>query len=281
MWSWGENGEGGGPRLWRGCRRSGALLHAAVFGCANAMNVTSTVVDLGVLRLRVFVPVSGQGARTWPAVLAWSDIFQQTAPHVRLCTRLASRGFVVVSPELYGRFEPSGTVLRFEEDRDRALAAAGKLQLDWVDADLAATLAFARAHPQVDPQRLYAAGWCLGGHLAFRAAFAPDIRATACCYPTGLHSDTLGAAVGAAASLAAAGSIRGELLLVWGARDPHIPAAGRQRIHAALATAGTSFRVRTYDAEHTFMRDEGPRWQPAAADAAFGELLALFGSSAG
>ena len=31
-----------------------------------------------------------------------------------------------------------------------------------------------------------------------------------------------------------------------------------------------------YDAEHTFMRDEGARWEPAAADQAFREMLELF-----
>ena len=66
--------------------------------------------------------------------------------------------------------------------------------------------------------------------------------------------------------------IDGEL----GSRDPHVPKEGRQRIHAALAAAGTSFQIRTFDAEHAFMRDEGPRWDPAAADGAFAELLAIF-----
>lgn len=239
------------------------------------MNVTSEVIDLGTLRVRVFTPVHAE-PRRWPGVLAYSDIFQHTGPHLRMCTRLAAHGFVVIAPELYGRIEPAGTVLRFEEDRQRALDAAARMQLAWFDEDLSAALAFARAHPKVDPSRLLCCGWCIGGHLAFRAARSPEVKATACFYATGLHSDTVGGALGTAKSLADAALIRGELLMAWGTRDPHIPKEGRQRIHAALAEAGTSFQVRTWDAEHTFMRDEGARWEPAAADEAFQAMLSLF-----
>lgn len=238
------------------------------------MHVTSEVIDLPKLRLRTFTPVHPTVAR-WPVVVAWSDIFQHTGPHLRLCTRLASHGYLVITPELYGRFEPAGTVLRFEEDRQRALDNAAKMQLAWFDEDLEATLGAARSHPRADASRLAACGWCLGGHLAFRAALHAEVRVTACFYATGLHSNSLGAAVGSANSLAEAGRIRGELLLVWGAADPHIPPEGRARIHGALAAAGTAFHSRTYQAEHAFMRDEGARWQAAAADEAFGELRSV------
>ena len=239
------------------------------------MNVTVETIDLGTLRCRVFTPVTAQ-PRRWPAVLAYSDIFQHTAPHLRMCTRLAGHGFVVIAPELYGRIEPSGTVLRFEEDRLRALEAAGRMQLNWFDEDLQTALTFTHAHPRVDAERLLVCGWCIGGHLAFRAARAPEVKATVCFYATGLHTDTLGAAHGSATSLADASRISGELLMVWGTRDPHIPKEGRQRIHAELAAAGTSFQVRTFDAEHTFMRDEGARWEPAAADEAFAAMISHF-----
>lgn len=44
----------------------------------------------------------------------------------------------------------------------------------------------------------------------------------------------------------------------------------------ALADAGTKLQLRTYDAEHTFMRDEGARWQPRAADEARRDMVSLF-----
>ena len=47
--------------------------------------------------------------------------------------RLASHGFVVLSPDLYDRFEPAGLGLDFDRDRARALEDAAKLQLDMID----------------------------------------------------------------------------------------------------------------------------------------------------
>ena len=42
-------------------------------------------------------------------------------------------------------------------------------------------------------------------------------------------------------SLDRVGEIRGELLMIWGRQDPHVPREGRERIHAALEDAGTRF----------------------------------------
>jgi carboxymethylenebutenolidase len=233
------------------------------------MNVSLSSVELGEkLRAQLFAPVGP--SRRWPAIVAYSDIFQQTLPHVRLCTRLASYGFRVVSPELYGRIEPLGTVLRFEEDRQRALDDSSKMDPRWLDEDVGTAVAYAARETDC----VLACGWCIGGHLAFRAALKTEVKATVCFYATGLHNDALGS--GTIGSLGEASRIKGELMLVWGARDPHIPAEGRAKVHRGLADAGVAFQVRNFDAEHAFMRDEGLRWQPAAADDAFRELLSVF-----
>ena len=245
------------------------------------MNVTVERVSIAAadgpaIRAIVITPaISGAPARR-PAVLAYSDIFELTGPHVRICQRLAGYGFVVVLPELYARLRLTETALDFERDRQRALDSAERMELAWFDADRAAVLAWMRAQPTIDPARLLACGWCIGGHLAFRAAEEPDVRATACFYATGLHDDTLGGAHGTAPSLAGAARIGGRLLMVWGTRDPHIPKEGRGKIHRGLAEAGTAFDVRLYDAEHTFMRDEGARHEPVATDRAFAAMLELF-----
>ena len=234
------------------------------------MNVTSELVDRGHLQCRVFLPAA---PGRYPAVIAYSDIFQQTQPHLRYCARLASHGLVVVSPELYGRFLAKGTALRFDDQRQQALDAAAQLELEWFENDLSSAIAIACSHPRAEAERLSVVGFCIGGHLAFRAALRPEVKKAACFYPTGLHTDTVGAAQGTARSLAAAAQLRARLLLVWGTRDPHIPAEGRHKVHAALAAAGIEADIRHFDAEHAFARDEGARWDPAAADEAFRLLL--------
>lgn len=132
------------------------------------------------------------------------------------------------------------------------------------------------AHPAVAAGQVGAAGFCIGGHLAFRAAFQPDVRATVCFYGTGIHNGVLGKDADAG-SLERAAEIRGEMLLVWGTLDPHIPEEGRVKIENALTEAGTNFSRRHYEAEHAFMRDEGPRFDPEATDEAFGDMIRFYG----
>jgi carboxymethylenebutenolidase len=77
-------------------------------------------------------------------------------------------------------------------------------------------------------------------------------------------------------SLARAGEIRGELLHVWGRQDPHIPLEGRLRIHARLEEVGAKFQWMEVNAQHAFLRDEGPRYEPALARLCMGFVWEMF-----
>jgi len=164
-------------------------------------------------------------------------------------------------------------VLDFDTDRQKALDSADKGDGKAADVDRAAVVAAFKACDYVSDV-VFAAGFCYGGHLAFRAAHDKGTRATVCFYGTGIHSDRLGG--GVVDSLARANEIEGELLLVWGRNDPHIPADGRAKIHRELDIASVHWESRLYAAEHAFIRDVGPRYDPGAADAALGEALALW-----
>ena len=217
---------------------------------------------------------AGQG--TWPGIVFYSDIFQLTGPTVRWCKRLAGHGFVVLAPEIYHRIEPAGAVLAFDDEgKDRGQADAESTPVAHFDADIRAALAFLAAHPKVAPGQLGAAGHCTGGHLAFRAALAPQVKATACWYATGLHDGKLGQDPDAG-TLPRAREVRGELLMIFGTQDPHTPGDGRRTIKGALEESGARFEWRLYEAAHAFGRDEGYRYDPEATDAAFADTLALY-----
>jgi carboxymethylenebutenolidase len=211
-----------------------------------------------------------------PGVVFYSDIFQLTEPTLRWAVRLAGHGFVVAVPEIYHRIEPPGTVLGFDDEgKVRGQRDAEATPVADFDADVAAALAWLGAHEAVADGALGAAGHCTGGHLAFRAAMRPDVRATACWYATGLHDGKLGADDDAG-SLARAEEIAGELLMIWGTADPHTPEAGRELIGTRLEAAGTRLTWREYDAAHAFGRDVGDRYDPEVTDLAFAETVALF-----
>jgi carboxymethylenebutenolidase len=75
---------------------------------------------------------------------------------------------------------------------------------------------------------------------------------------------------------ARAKEIRGELLMIFGTKDPHVPDAGRETIDRALQNSGTRYNTLQYPAEHAFTRDEGPRFDPEVTDLTFAEMVRLF-----
>ena len=229
-------------------------------------------IPVGERRMRAFV-AAPKSAGPHPAVVFYTDIFQLTESSLRWAVRLAGYGFVVAVPEIYHRIEPAGTVLEFDDEgKVRGQRDADSTTVADFDADVDAALAWL-ADRAGGP--LGAAGHCTGGHLAFRAALRPEVRATVCWYATGLHDGKLGADADAG-SLARAGEIAGELLMIWGTRDPHTPAEGRELVRGGLDALGPRLTWREYEAEHAFGRDVGDRFDPEVTDQAFAETVALF-----
>ncbi len=225
--------------------------------------------------MRVYL-ASPKPERTYPGLLLYSEIFQLTGPIKRSVERLAGHGFVVAAPEIYHRIEPVGTPIAYDDlGRMRGNDDARRTPVAAFDADCRAILDYLTSHPKVSKGQLGTMGFCIGGHLAFRASLQPDVKAAVCCYPTGIHNGKLGQEANAG-TLERSGEIKGEVLLVYGEADPHVPADGRQKVINALETAGTNFSVRLTPGEHAFMRDEGPRYDSAAADSVWAETVALF-----
>jgi carboxymethylenebutenolidase len=226
-------------------------------------------------QMRAFL-AAPKGEGSYPGIVFYSDIFQLTEPTLRWARRLAGYGFVVLAPEIYHRIEPAGTVLEFDDPgKDRGQADAEATPVADFDADIRAALDYLASHPRVADGQIGAAGHCTGGHIAFRAALQPDVRATSCWYATGLHDGKLGREPDAG-TLERAGEVRGELLMVFGTEDPHTPDEGLRKIEEALAESGARFEWRLYEAAHAFGRDEGYRYDPVATDEAFAETVALF-----
>ncbi|MCO8273304.1 dienelactone hydrolase family protein [Actinoplanes sp. TRM 88003] len=225
------------------------------------------------IRAKVLTP-DGGGNR--PALLLYSDIFQLTESTLRTCRRLAAAGFIVCVPEIYPRGELAGVALEFDDAGKQAgLAGAASMTTAEFDEDRVSTLDYLAAREDVTT--LHVGGWCLGGHLAFRAAFDERVASTVCFYPTGLHNGSLGADT--ADSLSRAADVRGDLMIIFGSRDPHVPAGARAQIISALYEAGLEdLELHVYaGGEHAFMRDVGPRYDPALTDLGLAEAVSFLG----
>ncbi|WP_229070349.1 dienelactone hydrolase family protein [Actinoplanes sp. DH11] len=226
----------------------------------------------GQIRTAVITPV---GDGPWPGLLLYTDIFQLTESTLRTARRLAAAGFVVCVPEIYPHGPLAGVALEFDDAGKKAgLDAAAATTTASFDADRVALLDWMAG--RTDISDLFATGFCLGGHLAFRAAFDQRVAATVCFYPTGLQNGSLGADV--ADSLGRAADIRGRLLIVFGSQDPHVPADARLRIVSELYGAGLDdVELHVYrGGEHAFMRDVGARHDPELTDLALASAVSFF-----
>lgn len=119
----------------------------------------------------------------------------------------------------------------------------------------------------------------------------PRITASVCYFPTDIHTRTLGPYTEANSSptppsedslhtLDQLRRIRGEVSLIFGVKDTHVPDAGRDLIRLKVREAGVTASFHEFAwAQHAFIRDElsKGRYDPAVSRACFEVLLEVFG----
>ena len=226
----------------------------------------------GPMRTHIFRPMA---AGRYPGIVFYSEIFQITGPIRRMAAILAGHGYIVGAPEIYHEFEPAGAVLAYDQaGSNRGNALKTSKTIESYDADTKSVIAHLQSR-QDCTGRVGAMGVCIGGHLAFRAAMSPEVLASACFYATDIHSHSLGKGM-EDNSLERASDIRGELLMIWGRQDPHIPLKGRLEVLARLNELDIRFSWHEVNGAHAFMRDEGPRYDPELANLLYGAVFDLF-----
>ncbi|MGA7411419.1 MAG: dienelactone hydrolase family protein [Bryobacteraceae bacterium] len=234
--------------------------------------VVELTTPTGPMRTQIFRPTADG---KYPGIVLFSEIFQITGPIRRTAALIAGHGYVVAVPEVYHELEEPGTVLAYDQGgSDRGNRDKYEKELSSYDADARAVLDHLATRDDCNG-RLGAMGICMGGHLAFRAAMNPAVRATVCFYATDIHSHSLGKGMNDN-SLQRAGEIKGDLLHIWGRQDPHVPLEGRNLIKARLEEVGASFHWHEVNGAHAFLRDEGYRYDPALALQSYSLALELF-----
>jgi len=226
----------------------------------------------GPMRTHIVRPAA---AGKYPGVVFYSEIFQITGPVARTARTLAGHGYVVAMPEIYHEFEAAGEVFAYDQaGTERGNALKTTKELASYDADARAVLDHLAARPDCTGQ-LGAMGICIGGHLAYRAALNADVKATVCFYATDIHKGSLGKGM-KDDSLTRATDLRGEMLMIWGRQDPHIPLEGRMAILQRFNEVGVNFTWHEVNGAHAFLRDEGARYDPELARQCMGLALDLF-----
>ena len=229
------------------------------------MLIQSEYVDLntptGIMRTYVHKPLTNKKT---PAILFYSEIFQQTGPIERAAKIIAGHGFTVLVPEVFHELNAIGTVLAYDDaGRDKGNADKSAKDVEGYDTDNQAMIAWIKKQPWFSGH-IGAMGFCIGGHLAFRAALQPEIEATACFYATDLHTQIIPNQPGQH-SMDRLADIKGELLMIWGKQDNHVPTVALSEIRQKLLATKITFEWHEFNAQHAFMRDEGDRYDAELA----------------
>ncbi|TDL28481.1 dienelactone hydrolase [Rickenella mellea] len=215
------------------------------------------------------------------------EIYQVTGPVERFAGQIASQGYVVALPSSFHEFEGPQPIPYDTEGTNRGNKY--KIEKEVVAYDEDATLSIDLLCSLKNcTGRIAATGMCLGGHLVScrAAAFDPRILSSVCFFATDIHSATLGRGSHDDTLIRVKdGDLKGkgELVMIFGKQDTHVPRAGRDLIRSTLEDADVTISFLEVQAQHAFIRDESSkgRWDAALTRSLFSFMLEVFERTVG
>lgn len=238
-----------------------------------------TTTSSGPMRIHIFTPtIPNNPTAKFPGILVFSEIYQVTRPVMRLCRLIAGRGYIVACPCSFHEFESTRAMEYNVADTDLGNSYKVRKELSSYDDDCKVTIETLLGMATCTG-KLGATGICLGGHLAFRASFFKEIQATVTFFGTDIHSGTLAKGGDDSLKRARNGEITGELCLIFGKLDNHVPRDGRDLIRKTLDDAEVRFTwLELAWAQHAFVRDEDSkgRYDPKITDVCMSLMFELF-----
>lgn len=206
--------------------------------------------------------VEPEGKGPFPALIVVHEWWGLN-DHVKdIADRFAAQGYVALAPDLY-----DGTVTR---DSTKAGELMQGLDQKRALQTLNGAVNFLKSRPTLNPDKIGATGFCMGGTFALLLAQNPDVKASAPFYgdvPADEVIKTLTAPV----------------LFIGAENDPWINMEKMERLRAGLRKFGKEGEVKIYNGVgHAFFNDTRPEaYDPAAAHDAWKRVLEFFAAKLG
>jgi carboxymethylenebutenolidase len=182
------------------------------------------------------LPPSGRG----PGLLVIQE-WWGLVDHIKdLAERFAKEGFVALAPDLY-----HGEKTKSPDQAGKLLMA---LNIAETAKDLRGAAKYLHARSEVQPKRVGAVGFCMGGQLALFAATAhPDVIGAAVDF-YGIHPKVDPDVT----------KLSGPVLAHFGKRDKSVPESAAKALVERIKAAGKTVEAYFYDADHAFFNDQRP-----------------------
>ncbi|MBO9668478.1 MAG: dienelactone hydrolase family protein [Bdellovibrio sp.] len=220
----------------------------------------------GPMVVHVTLP-EGDPSQKRPAMIVLQEAFGVNS-HIRhVCQIFADHGYVALAPELFHR-SGAGIEIAYTEFMEKGRPLMADLSNERLLDDVKATLNLAKTLPQVDPQKVGAIGYCMGGFAAMLGATHLPLAAGISFYGGGMTKVRPG--IGLRPILSDLAKIKCPVLLGWGELDHGIPPEEIDHISQELKQNGVNAMVITYpNAHHGFICDERSAFNPQMAEKAW------------
>jgi len=233
----------------------------------NKPNYTDlTITDGTEMAAYIAKPTNANGKL--PAIILLQEAFGVNGHMRNVADDFASRGYVVITPEIFHRTAP-----KYWEGPYTDFAAVmphySAITNEGLTADLVACHKWLTEQADVDTGSIFSIGYCLGGRVSFLANAVLPLKAGISYYGGG--TDQLANK---------AKDLHGRHLFFWGGLDKHIKQENINTVLHALDEAGKEYiNVKISYADHAFSCDERPAYNKSASDDALALTLAFMKNS--
>ncbi|GAB5096480.1 dienelactone hydrolase family protein [Caballeronia sp. HLA56] len=212
-----------------------------------------------------------------PAIVFYMDAGGIRPAVSDMAQRLANAGYVVLLPDLFYRYGSYGPFDPVEVFKGDVRAILGPLMVTTGNAkaaeDTEALLAYIDTRTDVEPERIGAVGFCMGGGMAITAAGQyPDRFAAVASF----HGGNLATDAPDSPHLSAP-RLKAELYIAAADADGSYPSSMAQRFEDALKQAGVRYVAETYTgAAHGWMKPDFPVYDQEAAERGWSTMIEFF-----
>jgi carboxymethylenebutenolidase len=187
-----------------------------------------------------------------PAILVLQEYWGLVGHITDVADRFAAQGFFALAPDLY-----HGDVAKTPDEASKLMMA---LDIAETAKELKGAADYLIGIPAVNPKRVAAIGFCMGGQLALYAAcqFPDCISAVVDFY--GIHP----------AVKPDFSRLSGPVLAHFAEHDRSVNPQAAASLVARVQDAGKEIEAHTYDAKHAFFNDQRPEvYDPTSAEFAW------------
>ena len=218
--------------------------------------------------MAAFTTFPNNTATKFPGIMVFQEAFGVNEHMRKVTERFAAAGYIAICPELFHRTAPVGfeaSYTDFDTVRQHIYAMAPAS----IEEDVRATWDWLNKHPNVDTNRIYCVGYCLGGRVSFITNSILPVKGAVSYYGGGIDS-----------LIDRCANLHAKQLFYWGGLDQHIKSENIHNTLKAMEAAGKDFlNVKISYADHGFNCDARASYNKAASEEAWALTLAFLANN--